>query len=431
MRSAHHLFWLNNVRLNAMRLLLDNTGFHAVGRCLESLGNGRTDIDDFLRYASYLIFCDESWVSGCQPDAVTNRSDSISQSLKSLGVPEHLRSIRELSLAHLDHAMDQASRRVFEELELSVMVPASHSPDLADGLLPERRTLQIGIDDWFLEATNPMTKDSRLEQLCQDATQASAGGWPVLMLLRHEPLRQELLNRVQLHGWQPSDLIEFSVRMRYFMNQELAATGPNSLNYAPSAARAKLIASNASFVLDSVNRAVANATEGLDPVTFDLPPVAMALVHRSKGDPAGIISEALALRDRAKSFREHCGKLIGDISSSKADSQSCRHELKLFMRDCEQLLTGVLHRQAQPSFADSLELDFLGFGFIPNPLKLIPWMNHKRKVRRITALLDLSYSLTDFTSNDYAYRKLHKQVSRHSNAEQRGGGQPTTRPDAK
>jgi hypothetical protein len=414
-----------------MRLLLDNTGFHAVGRCLESLGNGRTDIDDFLRYASYLIFCEESWVSGCQPDAVTDRSDTISQFLKTLGVPEYLRSIRELSLAHLDHAMDQASKRVFEELELADIAPASHPSALADGLLPERRTLQIGVDDWFLEATNPMTKDSRLEELYQDATQASAGGWPVLMILRHGALRQELLSRVQHHGWKPSDLIEFSVRMRYFMNQELAATGPSPLNYAPSAARSKLIASNASFVLDSVNRAISHASEGLDPVTLDLPPVAMALVHRSKGDPAGIISEALALRDRAKVFREHCGKLIDDISSSQVDSHRSRHELKLFMRDCEQLLTGVLHRQAQPSLTDSLDLDFLGFGFIPNPLKLIPWLHHKRKVRRITALLDLSYSLTDYTSNDYAYRKLHNQISRHSKAEQNGGGQPATRPESK
>lgn len=407
-----------------MRLLLDNTGFHAVGRCLESLGNGRTDVDDFLRFASYLIFCEESWVSGCQPDPVTARSDEISQALKTLGVPEHLRSVRELSEAQLDQAMEQASNRVFEELELADFAPTSCQAELADGLLPERRTLQIGVDDWFLETTNPLTTDSRLRELFQEGTQASAGGWPVLMLLRHETLRQELISRVERQGWMPSDLIEFSVRMRYFMNQELAATGPSQLNYAPSAARSKLIASNASYVLDSVNKAISHAAEGLEPVTLGLPPVAMALVHRSKGDPAGIISEALSLRDRAKPFREHCGKLIQDMSSSKVDLYRSRHELKLFMRDCEQLLAGALNAQAQPSFADSLDLDFLGFGFIPNPLKLIPWINHKRKVRRITALLDLSYSLTDYTSNDFAYRKFFKRISQNSRAEQGADGNP-------
>lgn len=361
-----------------------------------------------------MIFSEETWISGSQPDGVTGRSEKISETLKALGVPETMRTARELPQAHVDHAIDEASQRFLEELNFADPMFLSQKSNQTSSLLPEQKTLLNGIDDWFIEAADPSTCESRLVELHELAVAAKAGGWPVLMILRNDLLREAVLGRIQSGQLMPSGLKEFSIRMRFFINQEIATLGDHSLSYAPSAARSKLISDNAAIVLKRVNKAISNATAGFEPVSIDLPPVAIALVNRSKGDPMGVISEALKLRESAKTFREHCAELVKNISRSADDEQRGRHKLTLFLRECEELLVDAMNGRHQHSIADSLEFDFLGLGFIPNPMKLMSWLKHKQKFRRITALIDLSHSVVDSESSDRAYRKLLQRVTQYS-----------------
>lgn len=81
-----------------MRVLIDNTGFHSAGRCLDKTGLGLIDVKGLLQFALELIFSDEILISGFESDGILGRSKVIAEKLRSKGVEQEAIQIRYYSM---------------------------------------------------------------------------------------------------------------------------------------------------------------------------------------------------------------------------------------------------------------------------------------------------------------------------------------------
>lgn len=396
-----------------MRFFLDNTGFQAVGRCIDGRATSDTDASDFFRFASYVVFAAEAHISGGQPTAVTERSDSISSQLAELGLPKELINTSRMAPHVRDNAVERASRRLVEELSFSSLDSSTVSPHLLAHAMPERRTLGASLDHQVRRAVDPHTTVGELIELEDKASKAQAAGWPLLMVTRNQRLREELGKLFARADWSDNHTLQMIVQMRFFLNQELAHSSPplvgsSPLTYAPSCARSTIVASHSSYILDGVNGAIGEAIEGFQPLRLDLPPIAAALLCRAKGDPQGILEEALTLRCQAREFRDYCETLLFAARAEADQGRRSRHQIALFLKDTAARLTDMVRRPGVHSLMDSIEFDFLGLGFMPNPLKLFSWIEHKRKNQRLTALANMAYSITDYEVNANVLQRFRK-----------------------
>ena len=71
-----------------MRILIDNTGVHSVGRCLEKTAKGEVDVLGSLQFAKQLIFCDTLLIGSYEHGEVTERTNRVFDVLLSIGI-EH------------------------------------------------------------------------------------------------------------------------------------------------------------------------------------------------------------------------------------------------------------------------------------------------------------------------------------------------------
>ena len=60
-----------------MKIMLDNTGIHAVGRCLEGSCHGAVDVRGLVQLATHVVFADALCVRAFEPDDVRERTSRI------------------------------------------------------------------------------------------------------------------------------------------------------------------------------------------------------------------------------------------------------------------------------------------------------------------------------------------------------------------
>ena len=80
-----------------MKLFLDNTGLHSVGRCLDGEAKGEPDVAGLLQFATQLVFSDELFYSAFESTGVAARSQSVSEKVSKLGVDSDLLRLASIS----------------------------------------------------------------------------------------------------------------------------------------------------------------------------------------------------------------------------------------------------------------------------------------------------------------------------------------------
>src|ERR1017187_137679 len=120
-----------------MKLFIDNTGLHAVGRCLEGEAKGEPDIAGLLQFATQLVFSHELFYSAFPGTGVASRSHEVSEQVSELGVSSDVLRLSPFDAVSYERTLLAAAERLADELKFaftrtptkSVLI-ATSSPDL-------------------------------------------------------------------------------------------------------------------------------------------------------------------------------------------------------------------------------------------------------------------------------------------------------------
>lgn len=206
--------------------------------------------------------------------------------------------------------------------------------------------------------------------------------------------------------WSPNDSWQVESFLRLSLNEALGQRA--GAIYAPAISRAEQIGKQHDLVLSILHEEVQTVVEELNPQAVSAPSVYSALIERSRGDPEGVVLEALEMRSKAAVFRKHLAKCFRDGAQS-LDLAAIHREAKDIGRQLR-IALGLLD---EPSLWDAFQFHFVvGLPSVTiSGSKLRDWIDQRLAQRRIVVLTDIARrSAFPDTNRDY-FRRLLSESS--------------------
>lgn len=377
--------------------MLENTALHSVGRCLESRGQGETDVLDLLQFATQIVFCDDIVLgtSGLMvPPRVADRTGQVLDTLSSLGVervslsPHHVTKNQWLTCcarAATDFVEDFSELIKINLSEISDGRPES----LDSGLFTARFRELIAID----------RSPEEILDITRRVIQPTGSGHVGYCLAMCPPLWEAVRREfVRQEGWPTALTSWLDVLLRVYVN--IAVAADLGAMYSPAVSRASLLRNGASRIEQRLTKVVSEATKKFDvtdeiaPRRLPAPSLRLALVRNTDGSAQNVLEGALSLRSKARPLRKVLTPLAAKISQGETEDEGL-FDLEMTARELCRLLEEDLGLAKPSQLRDALELKFV-IG-VPSPSidmkAAIKWFNDWKRRRRVAVLTDLSKSL--------------------------------------
>lgn len=179
-----------------------------------------------------------------------------------------------------------------------------------------------------------------------------------------------------------------AVFLRCQLNHELAEQ--NTRSYAPAVGRAKAISMEKNYVLSKLESEVDSVIEKFNQTSCDVPRVTAYLIERAKGDPRGVLAEAVELRSRTKDLREFLAKRLRLVSQQSPEG---RLEAAETIKELSHDLRKSLGLKKRVKLRDAVDIQFI-VGVPPvsvcvSGAMLLKWLSERMAARRIAVLTDL------------------------------------------
>jgi|GEM_PF-3645143 len=403
-----------------MRLFIDNTGLHSIGRCLDGDAKDEPDIAGLLQFATQLVFSDGLFYSAFDGTGVASRSQKVKEQVSKLGVNSDVLRLSPFDESSYERTVRAAAERVADDL---FPFPSTTTKSaLIATSAPDLNPLEEQHYDNLHRAIKSGTESSRSELSAEGADIQLIGSGARLVAIS-DNLWTKASHLAQRKSWKKEDTAKLVVMMRCYLNQELAMhlsqTGPDSVDYSPSVARARIIEVQDAYVLSKLPEIIGLAANKLDRIKLEAPPVALALTLRSKGDPRALIAEAVIARGKATALRLHLRNVVDAARRETfADSEDIRsdatiHRLRIAVEELKTLLEQDLGIAPRAGVRDALEGVMIGPVPIPPPRKMFEWAELKWKRPRITILSEFAKTLANPTTDKFALQKLHAACQRN------------------
>jgi len=385
-----------------MRASLDNTGVHSAYRCVRRCANSEEDLRGLFQFATFLVFADGLVVNGFEPDEINATTCEMRQALIKLGLESESFEIVDRTILEYQEACEAAALACASDIDWAFNPLEGHIPGLMPDLPPGAETILESFATLVTEEYSP----ENLEAIRLAALEEKAGGACHYMIASCEPLRERVRVRARRESWGHPSLLQLNAFLRYYLNDELARQ--REATYAPATGRARvmrhrnrLLAERLASVVSSV---VGNGLEKPLPI----PSVASVLVAKAKGDPLGILSEAIELRHHSANRRlrdwirkrvgESCADSLGDLASAEGLAQ-----------EAEDLVRKALALVGKPTLLGAIEVQLV-LGMLPvvtvQTEKLVEWFHYRKGCRKVALLTELS-RLAKITMDDTAaYNRL-------------------------
>jgi hypothetical protein len=407
-----------------MKLFLDNTGLHSIGRCLDGDAKDELDIAGLLQFATQLVFSDELFYATFCSTEVAARSQNVSKQVSKLGVSSDVLCLSPFDAVSYERAVLAAAERLAGDLKFAFARTTTESVLIATGL-PDLNPLEDRHYDRLHRALKSGTDGSRSELSAEGADIQLVGSGARLVAISDNHWI-EASRLAQNKSWKKADTAKLLVMMRCYLNQELATLLSQSerddVDYSPSVARARIIQAQDAYVLGKLSEIIGLAAHKLDGIKLEAPPVALALALKAKGDPKGLIAEALIAREKAAELRRYLRKVVKAArKETSADSEALKrdatiHRLRNAVKELATLLEQDLGITPRVGLRDALEANMVGPVPIPPPRKMLEWVLHKWNRPRITILSEFAKTLANPTSDKFALQKLYAGCQRNPKA---------------
>ena len=400
-----------------MKLLLDHTSLHSVGRSIQHRATGEPDLAGLLQLATQLVFAEKIALSNVDSGGVISESRGILSKLRHYGVDESIFSFFGITQEEFQAASIRAAKKLAADLKF-VLPNNRLAPE---GLLP---TAKPNLDSKLQQHEDRVHKvvlsgsENSREDLLHESLDPEYLGSAAYMLTKSDDLWSSVQQIVSMGNWGKKETEHLGVYLRFYLNEQLAGIigkgKGTSYEYAPAVSRSRIVNKYSAYVINKLSESVGEAAKALEPVLLGAPSVSSALVLRSKGDPLGLISEALNAREKAKNLRELLSKSIQYQKTNDDGVIVDIHEQRQTIAMLSKTLRQDLGIEERPRLRDAFELQFLGLVPIPSVNRLIDWFVFKKNQKSIAILSEFAKSLVDFKGEDqFAYQKLEANARKN------------------
>jgi hypothetical protein len=181
------------------------------------------------------------------------------------------------------------------------------------------------------------------------------------------------------------------------LNDQLAKKAQST--YVPAVSRAEQLMLESSVVAGHVKQNLEEMMSHLKPDVPSIPRVSLLLLRRAKGDPAGVVNEALEMRERTRWAR---GYLARRTEQLRLDPTAPDPDFKR-KAEFEHYIRVALGLEKEVKFLDSVDIGFdvwgllffFALGLPPVTLnggKLAEWIKQGIWKRRLVVLTDLAHT---------------------------------------
>lgn len=387
-----------------MRVLVDNTGIHAVGRCLDKRSKGPADALGLLQLATQLVFCETIIVQCEKTGEIGERTAEVLTKVEASGVSSE-------TIQYLNCTQDSWSAgcvgaaKAFAD-DVADLLPQEGGE--LEGTAPEFRDGKVARDGAMHDL---IVKDRSREELDDLAGLALKDGATRLVeycFAACPPLWDAVRRAyVERGGWARDVTARLAVLLRVYCNDAVACR--SDAHYAPAVPRSELIRGFGRTVEDRLMGLVNEVAGKLAHRPVQAPSLYSALLHRGKAEPNGILREACALREKTGPLRSVLSKVASRLRTDDVEGWFALE------KECQELceLTEMdLGLRTPPQLRDALEVKFI-FG-VPAPTlsatELVRWLEYRWKRRRVTVLTELSKAAAFVAKDAEQYKRLLRKI---------------------
>lgn len=339
-----------------MKLLLDNSGLHAAGRCL-GLFSGEenkgllslnkeiiNEIENLLNFIVQLVFSERIYILGSNTEGVTEKSDLLMRKLMNYGLEEDVFHFLPYEKINIERVCYLAGERSISSINSDVL----KNTNSFSGLYPQMSkevTNEYFADLHDLIVSNRTEEELIRRRIC--AIEAKVKGAVHLMILSHPELFKLIKNTVNsLDNWELKDTMKLHALLRIFFNDAIAETGlhdtyntDDRATYSPNPLRSKMF-----LYLNYYQRLKFSLAHEFDKIIgkelrgalfskeLEITPIIGSLIIKSKGDPDGLFREALSLRGNTEYLRKTFSKFQKKLNSGEKGFQYVDKELGYMIR---------------------------------------------------------------------------------------------------
>jgi len=392
-----------------VRLWIDNTGLQGAGQCLAGRAHPghEYDIRGLLQLATLLIFANEIKLNGFEDDTVAARSREIVDQLRALDTADNAVSIEPVTKAQYALACKIAADSLAQDL------PESFNPDEHMILGGEPSHLPRGIrarQVQFMTLARERAGSAALRQTEENALRDRGIGAVEYMLAVSGGLRESILNLQSRHpDWEDRHSYQLNVFLRYHLNEALGEQTYSS--YAPAVARAELVRRRNQYILQALDRLVDEAVEELRGKPLGVPSTLAAILHRSRGEPDGVIRIANEFRPKSRPLRDRLELLANRYTD---DTPEFRYQIHKEIQELGDQLRRDLGLDEASSWRDAIELSIvLGCPVLRiSGGKLLKWLRQRQQQRRTAVLTELATASAFSDSSEIFYARLRQKCRR-------------------
>ncbi len=392
-----------------MKLWLDNTGFHAIGRCLERMAKGEPDVSEYLQFASRLVITESFAVYAHETPAILERASSMQALLAPNGFKNQDLLFESFSKQEIRAAALKAANRLGADLDFAFPPNDDYHVSGARAAFPDLSKTDSRTFDEIKDLLLRQISDSERQQSYTLAFESYAVPAQAIMLLASDRLWTSARRLARARDWTDNDTSRLLVHMRYYLNEELA--NERSSKYAPAVSRARMVAKGQECLLAELNRIIADAANAIrhvaamQPLELDLPPIAAVLANLGKGEPEGILQEALKMRAKAtplrKSFQPE--KMLARFSDGEQ-----RFQIQQDIVDLNRRLREELRLESVPSWRSFLDFRPIGDSPIPKANRILDFAEQKIKAARVSVLSEFAKAAAYGLADSHLQSRLQK-----------------------
>lgn len=343
---------------------------------------GLYDAKGLLNVATLLVFGSKIRLTSFEPQELVEISSTFVDALASLTGDDPTVEFHKTSRHEYAVACRKAAEFSASELPFRFRRNARELLGLPSASLPAGATFQPDRVRKIVETYD----GSQLDDLSCSALEAKGDGAIEYMLASSNSLRAEVRRIIaEAKDWNEQDNWQIESFLRHGLNEALAHS--NGAIYAPAISRAELIHSEVEFVMKRLEGELQSVARELNAELDEVPSIHALLLDRSKGDPKGILTEALELRGQARSLRHLLGRYVEALSDGRS---STRFDIAQSIREIGRELRYTLKVERAPTFLSAIDVSFvLGLPAVElSGSKLVEWLHHRLASRKLAVLTE-------------------------------------------
>lgn len=383
-----------------MHIYLDNTGLHAVYRCLEGRANDEVDVAGLLQFATQVVFCDRLTVGAYEVSEVRNRTCSLLVELQSLGIEGQIVQQCVCSPEEWVVGCMRAGQAFAEDIEQLV-------PDEPFALAGTEPDFPLGTVSRDVELDSLLSKDHTEVELADRASAAlerKAAGMVEYTFAACAPLWSAARTTYRHRGgWSKQTSDYLAVLLRLYRNRLFARD--MGAEYSPAVPRARLLRQEDELLYGRLLRVLTDAAAKLRSGELPVPAVSSVLIAKAKGDPRALLREARHLRDRMGAIRQILGEFHDSATLDEVDRKL---HVTRRLREVSRCIEAELGLADAPALHGALRITFvLGLPAIGlDVVRLAEWFRHRWMRRQTAVLTELSANAAFGAKQTLHYKRL-------------------------